>query len=431
MPDDTQYTEESIYSYEVTDILTQIPHWLIRWGITVIFFTVMALFMMTWFIKYPDVIHGRITLNTANAPAPVVCRSSGALHLFLSDKANVIAGDMIAYIQNTASYTDITALKTALATIDPAYPSGIARLSVQGWQLGELQPYLNDLIGSIKKQQLSGTSGTANSVKQQFIEKQISEYKSMSDKLNQQLKSRQDMLYTARNNYNNRYLTLFQQGAISKVELEQQERELQQKENEVREISNSIDQNNSQILALQREIAELNFSQTDNLSDVKSLSSDAYYLLKSQISIWEDRYLLKAPVSGTLNYTQFTKENTFIRAEQEIASIIPKDGNRDVYGELFISQSGAGKVHDGQTVQIELDSYPKKEFGLILGTVTTISDVSTDSLYKIQVGLPNKLQTTTHKTLNFKYGMQGTASIITKNMRLIERFFNELRQAFE
>ncbi|OWY25736.1 hypothetical protein C7N43_31365 [Sphingobacteriales bacterium UPWRP_1] len=431
MPNNAYHTEENYYSSEVSDILTQIPGRLIRWGITIIFLTITILLLLTWFIQYPDVVNGRMVLSSKNAPAPVVCRSNGALHLFLPDKANVESGDAVAVIQNTANYHDVLALKNTLLIINPDYLSGLARLTAQGWQLGELQPYLNDLIAAIKKQQLSGTSGAASMAQQEFIAKQIAEHKNMSQNLNRQLESRQQTLYAARNNYNTRYLPLYQQGAISKTELEQQERELQQKENEMAELNNAIDRNNSQIYALEREISELGFSQSDNLNEVKSRASDAWYLLNSQIGMWEDRYLLKSPVKGILNYTGFIKENTYVKSDQEIAAIVPQNGKQNIYGELFIPQSGAGKVREGQAVQIVPDSYPKKEFGMVMGKVTAISDVSADGLYKIEVALPHNLNTTAGKTLAFKHGMEANASIVTEKQRLIERFLRQLKLAFE
>jgi len=56
--------ESEIRSDEVQEILSHIPHWMIRWGITLMFGLILLLLFISWFIKYPDVIEGRITITT-------------------------------------------------------------------------------------------------------------------------------------------------------------------------------------------------------------------------------------------------------------------------------------------------------------------------------------------------------------------------------
>jgi hypothetical protein len=50
-----------------------------------------------------------------------------------------------------------------------------------------------------------------------------------------------------------------------------------------------------------------------------------------------------------------------------------------------------------------------------------------NDLYTIQIALPQGLVTSYRKTLPFRQEMQGTAEIITKDLRLIERIFNQFR----
>jgi len=47
--------------------------------------------------------------------------------------------------------------------------------------------------------------------------------------------------------------------------------------------------------------------------------------------------------------------------------------------------------------------------------------------YLIDVELPKELITTYGKTIEFKHEMKGTAEIITEDLRLIERFFYQLK----
>jgi hypothetical protein len=57
---------DEIRSEAVQEILSFVPHWIIRWGITVILFTVAVILAVSWFMSYPDIIPTRITLTTKN-----------------------------------------------------------------------------------------------------------------------------------------------------------------------------------------------------------------------------------------------------------------------------------------------------------------------------------------------------------------------------
>ena len=56
-------------SENVQDILTHPPHWMIRWGNTVIFVILLMVLLMSYVIKYPEFI-----------PAPIVVTSK-KIHL--------------------------------------------------------------------------------------------------------------------------------------------------------------------------------------------------------------------------------------------------------------------------------------------------------------------------------------------------------------
>ncbi len=52
-----------------------------------------------------------------------------------------------------------------------------------------------------------------------------------------------------------------------------------------------------------------------------------------------------------------------------------------------------------------------------------------NGLYVIDVELPKVLVTSYGKTIDFKQEMRGSAEIITEDLRLIERFFYQFKEA--
>ena len=50
-------------SEEVQEVMGQVPAWIVRWGITLLFLVVVALLVGSCFFKYPDVITADMTLT--------------------------------------------------------------------------------------------------------------------------------------------------------------------------------------------------------------------------------------------------------------------------------------------------------------------------------------------------------------------------------
>ena len=66
-------------SNEVQEILTKVPNWIIRWGISVIMALIVLLLFVSWFVKYPDIIAGEITITTDHPPIKEVSKFSGKI----------------------------------------------------------------------------------------------------------------------------------------------------------------------------------------------------------------------------------------------------------------------------------------------------------------------------------------------------------------
>jgi hypothetical protein len=95
------------------------------------------------------------------------------------------------------------------------------------------------------------------------------------------------------------------------------------------------------------------------------------------------------------------------------------------------SAQNSGKLKIGQKVIIRLANYPDKEFGVIEGKLKTISlTPDKDGNLLLDIELPNGLQTSYKKQINFQQEMTGTADIITEDLRLLERLLYQFRDVF-
>ena len=126
-------------SEEFQEVLGSVPHWILRWGITVLAFVVVILLTGSAIIKYPDVISARIVLTGMNPPATVVAHSSGKINeLYVKDNQEVKAGDYLAVIDNPARTRDVGILQTYLDSLD-LNRNALPALPDKDLQVGNLQ----------------------------------------------------------------------------------------------------------------------------------------------------------------------------------------------------------------------------------------------------------------------------------------------------
>lgn len=414
------------HSQEVHEILTKMPSWIIRWGITVLFMVVLALLALSWYIKYPDVVRTRVVLVTSEMPSSVVTRSNGALAIKVTENEYVEAGTLLGYIKNPANFADVTALKNQLTSLPT-----LAMLD-EYWQLGELQPYFNGLVVSMKKSKNILKGKQNDLTRKQVIEQQTEEFNSAYKNAKKRLELALHEYEFAKKTLKKRHQVLLLKGMISEAEYEKHANEIVQLKKAVEREKTVKNDINNQLLILKKETQNLDFNRGMESVDAQNEIEDVYSRLVSQMALWEQRYVLKAPQSGRIQYLDFAKENMFVQTDQEIARIIPNEEGQ-LYGEMFIPANGFGKVDTGQTVLIELDHYQKKEFGVIEGQVQLVADIGTEKGYKSVVRFKNheKLMTTFNKELDFNYGMGGNAQIITEDIRLLHRFLYQLNAVFK
>ncbi|MBW6484399.1 MAG: hypothetical protein K0B10_15255 [Vicingaceae bacterium] len=108
----SELEEASIRSDEVQEIISAVPNWMIRWGITLIFGLIVMLIALSWFIKYPDIIIGNATLTTLEPPIKLVVKSSGKLtNILVTDGSTVEKNQIIAEMENPITQDGIEFLK--------------------------------------------------------------------------------------------------------------------------------------------------------------------------------------------------------------------------------------------------------------------------------------------------------------------------------
>ena len=141
-------------------------------------------------------------------------------------------------------------------------------------------------------------------------------------------------------------------------------------------------------------------------------------------------YVLSTPIDGKVTFVKYWSKNQNVQSGSEVFSVVPMSESK-IVGKIKLPFKGAGKVKEHQQVNIKLDNYPYLEYGLVIGKISSVSLMPSENFYSVEVEFPNGLTTNYHKKLVFGQDMQGTAEIITEDIRLIERFIQPLKYILE
>ena len=102
MPNKYNYdNEQTRHSDDMQDIITIVPPWLLRWGISLFFGILVLIVGLTAFIRYPDIVKTQLQIDSSNPPKPVVAKTAGkVLQLLVTQNETVKAGQQLALIES-------------------------------------------------------------------------------------------------------------------------------------------------------------------------------------------------------------------------------------------------------------------------------------------------------------------------------------------
>lgn len=407
----------------VDAIVGREPSWMVRTGITLVFVTVTMLLLLTWFIQYPDSIHAQITLTTQQAPVQLVAKNNGRItDIFVSEGDTVSKGKVLVLLENSVNYSAMVKLKNLL---EQANFARLTELDING--LGELQPYVNQLNQALNDSHQFATSAQLSTriSHTQALSKQYQQLQQQLDNKKQTMTRK--LVLEADLLTNNRKLK--EQGLVTEADLVAIENRYLDKKLALEDISIQRELYNIKIKEFTHQLSEFSLIRQEQTAQLKTALKNSYSALVGKIDEWQQKYLLTAPASGIVSFSNYWSVNQQVNRSDVVVSIANENSVK--VGKMLLDQQGAGKVKPGQKVSIELASFPALEFGKLEGSVKAISLIPGQQGYMLDVTLPQKLITTYGKLLPFSPNLLGTAKIVTQEKRLFERFLDKILYAFD
>ncbi|MDT8414563.1 MAG: HlyD family efflux transporter periplasmic adaptor subunit [Flavobacteriaceae bacterium] len=418
-------------SEEVQEILTRVPHWMVRYGNTVFLGLILMVLLLSWFIKYPDIIASEALITTSLPPQKEYAKTFGRIsHLLVENNQEVAAGTPLAILENAADYKDVFFLKSIMDTIQTSSKSFEFPMdSLPILFLGDLETdfalFQNNYYQYKLNKDLRPFANEALANK--FTESELEARLALLE--NQKDINKNELLFKEREIA--RHKSLFEKGVISSQEYENKQLEYFQAERNYKNISVSISQLRESINSAKRNSKGNQITErTEELKQLKAVLQ-SFNQLKKAIRDWELQYVFISHIDGKVSFLNAWSENQNVEAGNLLFTIIPSTHSTFI-AKLKAPVQNSGKIKKGQKVNIRLENFPDEEFGMLTGVVHNISLLpDKEGFFAVDVELPKKLITNYNKEIVFTQEMKGVGEIITEDLRLIERFFYQLRNVFK
>ncbi|MFQ8827779.1 MAG: HlyD family secretion protein [Alistipes sp.] len=367
---------------------------------------------------------------------PIWWRYDGLIDtLCVSDRARR-ARELIAVLRNAAKRQDVGGSRHLCRRHARARRPRSQSVARREYALGELQSAFADLQSRCRDyRHYLATDNIAR--KKELLREQIAKNREYYTKL-----ERQRSLLSQDLDYGRRTLErdslLLSEAVISAADYEATAQNYLSKQNAQAGFDATLTSTELQIIQSEQQLVELTLQQENETAEYERALEQSRQQLAAQIAQWRQQYVLEAPVAGRVTLVNYWSGNQHVAVGDKLASIVP-DGATEVIGRLQVPSAGFGKVKVGQGVNVKLNGYPYMEFGVLRGRIRSLSAVpeqiqtqsGTAVAYTAEVVFPDGMTTSYKRELPMIQRMDGTAEIVTEDMRLIERFIQPVVSLFK
>lgn len=144
----------------------------------------------------------------------------------------------------------------------------------------------------------------------------------------------------------------------------------------------------------------------------------------------KDLYVIKSPVSGTIDQFRGIYKGSGVQAGSLLAIISP---DSTLYAEVYVSPRNIGYIYHGMPVQIRVSSFNYNEWGAITGEVVEISsdfltnDTGSEAYYKVKCSLEKSLLVRKNGvTGNLKKGMYVSSHFMITERSLFDLIYQKI-----
>ncbi len=414
---------------EVDEILRVPPAKLTAYSTLFVSLGLLVFLAIGILVSIPEESSGKVSLFNGHAFVNIYVSTGGRVaKLFVKDKASVREGDYLVLINNPVTFREYQSLIIALGQLDSLFRANdtlaLASTTIPGLnKLGSMQSNYQEL----KKQMQQFSAHILSSEYSQqcsAIRKEQQIYMIYEEGLAVQQKLLdQAVIMKTRNLERNQLLHAAK--LISDAELESVEAESLAQQMKLETLKSGILENELKIHECSRQLMDISWQYQKNRDELFLGVISIHKQLQEQLQLWEEKHLIRAPVSGTVQLADLWEEQQQLNVGEVVMTILPA---RDllVSAKMQCPANEAVKVKQGNEVLIEMQGYPAITNGYIRGNVKSISEVQVEGIYTVDICLSCGFTTTLNKTLQFKRYAEGHGKIITGEKAFIAHLLRKI-----
>lgn len=409
-------------SEEVNEIITAVPAWILRWGISLVFAILAGIILLSALIDYPDVVKTNLKVNSLNAPKNVLAKQTGKLiALLVEDGQMVKENQSLAYFESTANPENVLQLNKLLKDFQTTILKNVNQTLVlpTNLNLGELQSSYQSFYQQYLQYQSTQQNGYYVN-KLAFLTRDLNDINALKAQILKQEKV-QRLEYANQEQEYKAYQKLFKNKVISRSEFTQQENKFLSAKYPLQQTETAILNNSSSYSAKEKELMDIKHT----IAEEQAKFVQALNQCITESDNWIMQHVLRAPLAGKLSFAGIVQQNQNITSGQEVFIVNP--GNASFFGEIQIPQYNMGKIREGERALVKLRSFPFEQYGMIRGRLSYISEVAyRDSVFIAKVSFDTFENKDPNRKIVLKNGMQAEVEIITEESSLLQRFFRNI-----
>ena len=242
------------------------------------------------------------------------------------------------------------------------------------------------------------------------------------------------------------YSSMGKDGYVPRVQAQQKQREYLEKSRDLNAQSSTVASLQAAVNSASAQLAEIQSKYRSELQNERVEAEDQYRRLQQElVKQTHKRSLteLRAPQAGIVKDLATHTNGTVVSAGTVLLSLVPS--SERLVAEVQIGNDDVAFVKPGQSVKIKVAAYPFQEYGMIDGTVETVSadanvDPNTGSapsrdrtsppmFYKARVEFKDQHLSMQRETFGLVAGMQVVAEISEGRRSVLQYLLSPIQKA--
>ena len=406
-------------SEELSDIMEQIPHWLIRSGVLMLMFVLLLIFGGSYFFPHLEKITLPAKLIPLDPPIPLTVSAGGFIDkVCVIDRSQVDAGDYIVYLRGTENPQEVFAFEHLLDSLKdvnryrlPEVPENAMKIS------GQFHLDYSELLNELRSLSLRAEN-SLYSARIELFNERIARTQELLDDTKKQYSLRQEEMLLI-SGKTERDSTLHSWKMLSLEELEVSRRQYLSSRSVFYDYTDRLRSLELNLIQLVQEKRELELSATEELNS-SMLKLDALMeRIKARLDIWKMDYLITSPASGRVYFNEELTRHMRLASGTVIGLVVPPE-----VSSLKCSATAMGDevvlIREGMMVRVRLPGYESDRGNYIEGVVSSVSNAGIGGIFKISIELKEGFADLNERFGVF-YGLEGTAEVIVKRGRLFNK----------